>query len=142
VEPVEPPNFGGDAGQPVLPVATDDLKTAFEIFLNQARRHPGGGSAISVGSFALRLQAWLRPRLSRLPRLDAAISPAAYQRTDGPLDQRRPSRDERVFQEFAGFPMEWTGVGVPQETMPFDAEEFFRRLGTQNLGVEPPRDTE
>jgi hypothetical protein len=48
----EPPNFGGDAGQRVLPVAADDLKTAFEIFLNQARRHPKGGSAISVGIFA------------------------------------------------------------------------------------------
>jgi hypothetical protein len=45
--------------------------------------------------------------------------------------------NERVFWELARFPVEWMGVGVPQKAMPFDADEFFHRLRSQNLGMQP-----
>lgn len=136
----EPPNFGGDAGQPVLSVAADDLKTAFEIFLNQARLHPGGGSAISVGIFARRCKCGsdVHSVVYRAMMLQLLLRHAKAQIAPW-INDGQPG--DAVFDEFARFPMQWIGLGVPQKAMPFDADEFFRRLRSQNLGMEPHRDT-
>jgi hypothetical protein len=135
----EPPNFGGDAGQPVLPVAADDLKTAFEIFLNQARLHPGGGSAISVGIFArgCKCGSDVHSVVYRAMMLQSLLRQGKEQIAPWMKDGQP---DERVFWEFARFPVEWMGVGIERNGLPFDADEFFRRLRSQNFGMEPRTD--
>ncbi len=119
--------FGGKPGQPVPPVDPDDLKTAFEIFQNVARRYPDGRSDVGVDVFQhpCKPGAGISAITYRAMMLGVVVRHAQAQLApwtkDGHLDLA-------VFHEAAQLPMEWMGVGFVRESAPFDADEFLRRL--------------
>lgn len=122
---MEPPVFGGKAGDPVPQVDPHDLKIVYEFF-EQSRRESEGRCAAS-GSDLLR----------RLCKPDANIEAVAYRATMLSLMIRHQSdllptsnkaieACESVYHAGAQVPMQWMGVGVVHHELPFDLAEFLR----------------
>jgi hypothetical protein len=118
--------FGfGHAGDAVPIVDPEDVKVVWEIDQESVKGHPQGNVAIGMEIF-------------RRACKPAANVPAVTYRTGqicilrliqpdvmDPLIQDKP---KAVFRAAAEIPMEWMGVGTPRHGLPFDAEDFLRRV--------------
>ena len=121
-----PPSFGGNPGEPVPEVDAEDLKTIWQEACDLQARHPGQNVAIG---FEL-MKAICKP---------GANAQAVFYRSSMiwvlnqfAQEQLAPwVKDEQVsdavFRTMATIPMEWIGR-TEREGLPFDVEEFFRRL--------------
>jgi hypothetical protein len=123
----------GNPGEPVAEVHPDDLKTYWQETRSLQARYPDRN--VSVGLVAMKTS------------LPSANIPAVWYRTSMILvlnlfaqEQLAPwVKDEEVsdavFRTMATIPMEWIGH-TDREGLPFDVEEFFRRLkeGTAQNG--------
>jgi hypothetical protein len=118
--------FGhGRAGEPVPEANPADVKAVWEIGQESVKHHPEGGVAIGMEIF----------RGACKPGADV---PAVTYRTQqlgmlkmiwpdvmNPLLQDKP---EAVFKATAEMPLEWMGVGIDRGGLPFDPDDFLRRV--------------
>jgi hypothetical protein len=128
-----PPSFGGNPGEPVPEVDSEDLKTVWQQERDFQARHPGqnvatglelvkaickpGANVQAVGYRSMMM--WVLDRF-------AQEQLAPWVKDEQFLDA--------VFRTMATIPMEWVAQ-TPREGFPFDIEEFFHRLtegGVQN----------
>lgn len=120
------PSFGGNPGESVPEIDPDDLKTFWQEVRNlQARHH---SQHVGIGDEVIK--AICKP---------GANAEAVWYRSSMiwvlnqlPQEQVAPwVKDEEVsdavFLTMATIPMEWVGH-TEREGLPFDIEEFFRRL--------------
>jgi hypothetical protein len=125
-EPV-PPSFGGKPGEPVPQVDPQDVKTLWEMSQETERRHPGVQAATGVAV------------LEQVCKPGANIRAVTYRssmiwvlRHSAPevLEPwtKEDQLDDVIFRTMAEIPMEWIGVGVSRQGLPFDVEDFVRRL--------------
>ncbi|MGA8308922.1 MAG: hypothetical protein WB755_02755 [Terriglobales bacterium] len=119
------PQFGGAAGEPVPTVDPEDVKPAWKLTLDVAKTHPGRQVGIGAEVF----EHTCKPgadipavfyRASMITMLQR-VAPAAVD----PLLQDKP---DAVFRAAAEIPMDWIGVGITSHGLPFDADEFIRRV--------------
>jgi hypothetical protein len=104
-----------------------DLQSVYEILTDRAHRSAGafstrifdgacrGGADISAVSY--------RAMMLQLLPMFAREQVAPLMKDDGKFDAL-------VYREFAGFPMTWLPQGSAREGMPFDVDEFLRRLAS------------
>jgi len=131
--PTEPPSFSGNPGEHVPQVDPDDLKAIWELGREVERDHPEGNGAIGLGllKHACKPGADIEAvtyRGSMLGILDmVAQEQLAPWKKEGLLD-------DSVFHTAATIPLEWMGVGIVRQGLPFDVNEFFRRLREDYAG--------
>lgn len=118
--------FGiGRAGEPVPQVDPEDVKAVWEIGQESVKENPQGNVAIGLEIF-------------RRACKPGANVPAVTYRTQqiGMLQLIRPdvvdpllqAKPEAVFRAAAEIPMEWLGVGIVRHGLPFDPDDFVRRV--------------
>jgi hypothetical protein len=120
----QPPSFGANPGEPVPQVDPDDLKTVWQFFKESRER---SGQAVATGVDLLRqvckpgadVQA-VSYRAMMLSLLTRHVQ-LAPRNTAGKLG-------DAVFRAAAEIPMEWIGVGIEHQGLPFDVEDFMRRV--------------
>jgi hypothetical protein len=122
-----PPTFFGKPGEPAPPVDPEDLKTAYDIFEETAREHPGGHVGVGVGIFksACKPGAEIQSVVYRAMMLQLVLKVAKEQMSPW-IKNGQP--DSALFREMAQLPMEWMGNEVERKGFPFDPEELLRRL--------------
>src|SRR4051812_27998987 len=119
------PSFGGKPGEPVPEADPGDLKTIWAINRELQARHPGETVATGRGL----VEKCLKP--------DANIEATCYRAGMLALtarfiatEQLAPDKDGmldgRVFRAAASVPMEWMGVGIVRQGMPFDIDHFLQ----------------
>ena len=124
--------FGGKPGEPVPQVDPDDLKAVWEINHEVHTSHPGElvGIGISLLEHACKPGADVKAVAYRAMNLglltilfQQKLAPwlAPWIKADWRLD-------DVVFRIGAKIKMEWMEVGVPQNSVPFDIDEFRRLL--------------
>jgi len=127
-----PPPFGGNPGEPVAAVDPDDLKTFWQEIRNRQARDPGqhvsiGFEAKAIAKPGANAEAvWYRSMMIRV------LNRLAHEQLAPWIKDEEVS--DAVFRTMATIPMEWVG-STDREGLPFDVEEFFRRLsegGVQN----------
>jgi len=118
--------FGG-AGEPVPTVDPEDVKAVWELFSDFEREHPGRPGAVGIEIFkracspGADIQAIIyRTQMMWVVRHASPEALAPWTKDD--------RLDDAVFRAIAETPMEWMGVGVPRQGLPFDADDFIRRL--------------
>lgn len=134
--PANPPSLGGNPGEPVPEVDPEDLKTLWREGRDiQARQPRQPGQQVATG-FDL-IKAICKPGANvdavwyRSSMIWALNQFAQAQLAPWVKDEQV---SDAVFQTMATIPMEWIGR-AEREGLPFDVEEFFRRLregGVQN----------
>jgi hypothetical protein len=126
--PTHLPFYLGNAGEAVVEVDPDDLKTMWQKMRDLQARHPGA-SAVAGGFQGTPIgepdahsgAVWFRTTmLSTLYRV--AREPLAPWMNDEEVA-------DAVFRTMARIPMEWIGF-TPRAGLPFDVDEFFRQLTT------------
>jgi hypothetical protein len=129
---VNPPSFLGNPGEPVAEVDPDDLKTFWQEIRNFQARDPGQHVSIGIEAKAIAKPVanfeavWYRSMMIRL------LNEVAHEQLAPWIKDEEVS--DAVFRTMATIPMEWIG-STEREGLPFDVEEFFRRLsegGVQN----------
>jgi hypothetical protein len=128
-----PLSFGGNPGEPVPEVDPDDLKTVWQETRDLQARQPGQKGAIGLESMIAKCKpgANLEVVAYRSFMISALNLIAQEQLAPWVKDEQV---SDAVFRTMATIPMEWFGH-TPREVLPFDVEEFFRRLregGAQN----------
>jgi hypothetical protein len=129
-----PPLFGGNAGEPVAEVDPDDLKAFGQEIRNFNFQPSDPGQHVAIGFEAKSLAKpganpeaiWYRSMMIRVLNEFAQEQLAPWIKDEEVSDA--------VFRTMATIPMEWIGH-TEREGLPFDVEEFFRRLregGLQN----------
>jgi hypothetical protein len=122
----------GNPGEPVADVDPDDMKTVWQETRNLQTRHPGMSSLSSDTIKAIcKPEAnvgavWYRSSMILVLNQFAREQLAPWVKDEEVSDA--------VFRTMATIPMEWIGH-TDREGLPFDVEEFFRRLrqgGVQN----------
>jgi hypothetical protein len=123
----EPPVFGGNPGEPVPPVDAEDLKTVFEIFQDAGKRGTGGAVGVDLEVFkhACKADADIPSLTYRAMMLQLFVSHAQEQLAPW---TKEGQLDFAVFREAAQLRMEWMGVGIERQGLPFDLNELLRRL--------------
>jgi hypothetical protein len=121
----QPPQFGGEPGQPVPQVDPGDLKAAWKLF-----QDCGANGAVGTGVDLLRQickpgadMAAIGYRAAMLNLL-TRVAPERLEPwcKDGRLD-------DGVLRAAARVQLEWMGVGITRQGWPFDVEEFVRLCG-------------
>lgn len=121
----QPFNFGGKPGEPVPEVDPEDLKALWQQQQEVQAMHPGQhATGIDVMKAVCKPGAnvkavWYRMSMFGLLTMAAKEQTSPWIKGGEPLDV--------VFRIIANIPMEWIGH-TPREGLPFDVEEFFRRL--------------
>lgn len=120
--------FGcGEAGSQVPQADPLDIKAAWDLGQSVKKDHPEGGVGIGVEVFKAHCkpgatiaavtfrggQLWILGQVA--PDLLAPWT------KDGQFD-------DVIFRAIAQVPMEWIGVGITHEGLPFDVEDFMRRV--------------
>jgi hypothetical protein len=118
--------FGfGRPGEPVPVVDPEDIKAAWEVGKGCRKSHPQGNVAIGIAVFrhACKPGANVPAVTYRTGQIDILrlIQPDV-------MDPLLQSKLEAVLRAAAEIPMEWMGVGMVRRGLPFDAEEFLRRV--------------
>jgi hypothetical protein len=116
----------GNPGEPVAEVDPDDLKTFWQQMRNLQASHPG--QHVSIGFEAIAISkpganagaVWYRSSMIRV------LNQFAHEQLAPWIKDEEVS--DIVFPTMATIPMEWIGH-TEREGLPFDVEEFFRRLG-------------
>jgi len=129
-----PPSFVGNAGEPVPEVDPQDLKTLWQLGRDLRARHPAGQHAIGfdLKKGICKPGANVQAASYRLGMIGMLSQFAQGQLAPWIKDEQV---SDAVFQTMATIPMEWVGPGERRKGLPFDVEEFFRRLregGVQN----------
>ena len=125
-----PPSFLGNPGEPVAEVDPDDLKTFWQETRDLRARHPGQHASIGfeakvIGKPGANAGAvWYRSSMIWVLNQFAQEQFAPWIK-DGEVSGA-------VFRTMATIPMEWIGH-AEREGLPFDVEEFFRRLRKASL---------
>ena len=123
-----PPDLWEQQEGDVPAVKPDDLKSVFRLFLDMEARNPGqsqaaGGSVYksvcSPGADALSV--WYRASMLTLALKMTPDLLAPWIHDGQPNDA--------VFEVMATFPMEKMRIGIVRQGLPFDAEEFVKRIG-------------
>ena len=120
-----PPPFGGNPGEPVPEVDADDLKAFWQRTRDLQAKHPGQHVSIGFEEKAIckpgaNAQAiWYRSSMIWVLNQFAREQFAPWMRDEEVSDV--------VLRTIATIPMEWIGH-TEREGLPFDVEEFFRRL--------------
>jgi hypothetical protein len=120
----------GNPGEPVAEVDPDDLKTFWQQMRNLQASHPG--QHVSIGFEAIAISkpganagaVWYRSSMIRV------LNQFAHEQLAPWIKDEEVS--DIVFRTMATIPMEWIGH-TEREGLPFDVEEFFRRLGEDGL---------
>jgi hypothetical protein len=117
--------FGGPAGTPVPQVDPEDVGAVFVLGQNTQKRHPNGGVAIGIEIFerACKPGAIVKAVVYRANMIQM-LQHAAPELMD-PLLQDKLDAVLRIAAEIK---MEWIGVGIVRHGLPFDAEDFVRRV--------------
>ena len=116
----------GNPGEPVAEVDPDDLKTFWQQMRDLQASHPGqhfsiGFEAIAISKPGANAGAvWYRSSMIRV------LNQFAHEQLAPWIKDEEVS--DIVFRTMATIPMEWIGH-TEREGLPFDVEEFFRRLG-------------
>ena len=119
-----PPPFGGQPGEPVPEVDSEDLKATWEFHQEVQAEHPGeqvgiaAGLAQSICTPGADIQAvgyrssmiWIMTRIA-----PEQIAPF--------LNDGQPT--DAVFRAAAKVRLEWLGVGIVRQGPPFDVNEFL-----------------
>lgn len=118
-----PPSFFGNPGEPVAEVAPEDLKTFWRESRKLQAKFPGQHVSFSPKAIAWTgadaLAVWYRSSMILV------LNRVAQERMSPWIKDEEVS--DAVFQTMATIPMEWIGH-TEREGLPFDVEEFFRRL--------------
>lgn len=118
--------FGfGRAGEPVPQVDAEDVKAVWEIGQKTVKENPGKNVAVGVEIFRhackpganLPAVTYRAQHIHMLQMIQADVM--------DPLLREKP---EAVFRAAAEIPMEWMAVGTPRRGLPFDPDEFVRRV--------------
>ena len=120
--------FGfGRAGEPVSTVDPKDVKAVWELSIDFEREHPGRPGAVGIEIFkaACSPGANIQAIIHRTQML--WVVQHASREALAPWTKDDQLADE-VFRAIATVPMEWMGVGVPRQGLPFDADDFLRRV--------------
>jgi len=121
-----PPSFGGNLDEQVPRVDPDDLKTIWQFFKGSLER-----SEWPVATGADFLQGVCKPGADvealsyRAMMLSLLIRHAQEQLAPW---NRAGKLDDNVFRAAAEIQMQWIGVGITRRGLPFDVEDFVRRL--------------
>jgi hypothetical protein len=123
----------GNPGEPVAEVDPDDLKAFWQETRNLQARHPGQnvGMGLHVMKASFKPGANLPAVWYRSVMIQVLNQVAQEQLAPWVKDEEI---SDAVFRTMATIPMEWVGH-TDREGLPFDVEEFFRRLredGVQN----------
>jgi hypothetical protein len=122
-----PPSFLGNSGEPVAEVDPDNLKAFWQEIRNFNSQPSDPGQHVAIG-FEVKALAkpganpeavWYRSMMIRLLNEFAHEQLAPWIRDE--------EVSHAVFRTMAMIPMEWIG-STEREGLPFDVEEFFRRL--------------
>jgi|SRR5215470_4199031 len=119
------PRFFGTAGEPVPAVDAEDLQNAHEILTDRAHRRAG---AFSTRIFNRACKAGADISAVAYRAMILQLLPTIAREQVAPLTKEDGKFDALVYREFAGFPMEWLPQGSSREGMPFDVDEFLRRV--------------
>lgn len=127
---MELPHLGGKPGEAVPEVDPEDLKALWREQQKIQAMHPGQhATGIDVMKAVCKpgsnVEAvWYRMSMFWLLTMAATEQTTPWMKDGEPV--------EAVFRTIATIPMEWIGH-TPRQGLPFDVEEFFRRLeaGTQ-----------
>jgi hypothetical protein len=121
-----PPQFGGNPGEPVPKVDTADLKAIWQLYREVQERH--GDKSVAVGYGVL----------EGVCKTGADVHAVAYRAAMLGLITRHGHEltgllndgqlDDAAFNAAAQTPMEWMGVGIVRQGLPFDVNEFMRLL--------------
>lgn len=116
----------GNPGEPVADVDPDDMKTFWQETRNLQARHSGLNVSLSSETIkaickpgANAMAVWYRSSMIRV------LNQLAQERLAPWVKDEEVS--DAVFRTMATIPMEWIGH-TEREGLPFDVEEFFRRL--------------
>ena len=123
----------GAPGAPVPEVDAEDVKAVWELGRDIEKRHPvkaGELRAYAIGievfKAACKPGANIPAVLYRGTMLGMLIRRAQEQLARW-LKEGNP--DDAIFRAIAQVPMEWMGMGVVRNGLPFDIEDFIRRVG-------------
>ena len=117
--------WGGAAGESVPPVDPEDIKVIWELSQEMMEKHPDRRMAIGVSG----LKARCKP--------GADISAVSYRAgMIGILQRAAPAimepliadKLDAVLLAASEIPMEWLGVGIERHGLPFDVDDFLRRV--------------
>jgi hypothetical protein len=123
------PSFFGIAGEPVPAVDPEDLQTAYEILTDPAHR-PAGAYSTRIFDKACKAGADIPAVAYRAMMLQ--VLPMVAREQIASLTKDDGEFDTTVYREFARFPMTWLPQGSSREGMPFDVDEFLRRLAANH----------
>jgi hypothetical protein len=124
---MDAPFFRGPAGEPVPQVAPEDIKAVYGVCEDVARRHPGEQVGIGKGIFehACKPGANVAAVVYRAGMLRILVQHGDENLTAW---MNRGEPGDALFRAAAQIPMEWIGVGVDHEGLPFDVDDLLRRL--------------
>ena len=120
--------FGfGRPGEAVPTVNPEDVKAVWERSSEFERENPGRQGAVGIEIFkrACSPGANIQATIYRTQMMWVVqhASPAVL--APWTKDDRL---DDAVFRAIATVPMEWMGMGVPRQGLPFDVDDFWRRV--------------
>ena len=130
MEKAELQGLFGRPGTPVPQVDPKDIKAIWEFSSDFEKEHPGRQGA--VGIEVLKLRCSKQGLISRRPATYRTQMLWVVQHTSpealAPWTKEHHLADE-VFRAIATVPMEWMGVGVPQQGLPLsNTHDFLRRV--------------
>jgi hypothetical protein len=120
--------FGfGRAGEPVSTVDPKDVKAVWELSSDFEREHPGTPGAVGIEVFKSVCSPGADiPAITYRAQMMWVVQHASPEAL-APWTQDSQLTDA-VFRAIAEVPMEWVGVGVSRQGLPFDADDFLRRV--------------
>ena len=121
---------GHKPGEPVPEVDPSDIKATWNLHRDAAARHSGKQFAIgnSVVEHVCKPGADIHAVRTRTARL--AIIVDVFREQLAPWI-RNGELDDVIFRAVAQTPMKWMEIGVVLEGLPFDAEDFLRRVSEE-----------
>src|ERR1700693_4732467 len=115
----------GAPGEPVPQVDPEDVKAVWKLGQEVKRDHPDGGVAIGMAIFehTCKPGAIVKAVIYRTNKIEILRMLASEV-----MEPLIHDKLDTVFQAAAQIPMEWIGVGVVRQGLPFDFEDFMRRV--------------
>lgn len=118
--------FGlGRAGEPVPVVDPEDVKAVWEIGQESVKENPQANVAIGVEIFRRACKPGANVPAVTFRAGQIGILRRIQPDVMDPLIQDKP---KAVFRAAAEIPMEWLGVGIVRHGLPFDPDDFVRRV--------------
>ena len=114
----EPPEFGGNAGEPVPAVDPEDLKIVLQITKDVQARNPRAAIGAEIFQQACKPGADVEAVTYR-----SWLIGLANQFAPGHLER---FADDALCHAAAKVPAQWMGVGIVRNGLPFDVNEFLR----------------